>query len=189
LERKRNIGGLVVERISQMNRVGQGSESAFRAIHDSVSARFLPKGRSSTMRVPDGTAVSSPSVYLGRSVAYGGRRVSGVASWLRCVSERPVVSASPSVRCVVSASVSKRAVALRKGSVASASGRVPSCPVASAYDRVSGSAVASASKVSPKLALAPVLLSLRRVAQANRFARIAGRLGRLARGKPRQQLH
>jgi hypothetical protein len=178
-----------VERSSRSNQVRQISGSELFAIHDSVIASFSHLTRSSSMPVPVGTAVSSLSAYLRRSVAYGGEPVSGVASWLRSVSERPVASMFLSVRCVVSASVSKRVVASRKGLVASEYDRVPSCAVASAYEVVSPSAVASASKVSPKLALAPVLLSLRRAAQANRCARIAWRLSRLAGGKPRPELH
>lgn len=178
-----------MEHASRAGRVGQVGESELCTIHDSVIASFSHLTRSSVMRVPIGTAVSNLSGYLRRSVAYGGEPVSGVAFWLRSMRERSVASASPSVRCVVSASVSKRVVALRKGSVASAYDRVPSSPVAFAYEIVSSSAVASASKVSPKLALAPVLLSLRRAAQANRCVRIAGRLGRLAGVKPRPQLH
>lgn len=142
------------------------------------------------MRVPVGTAVSNLSAYLHRSVAFGGGGPSNVVGFqLRSVSQRAVVSASLSVRCVVSQSVRKRVVASPRRSVAFAYGPVPSSAVASAYDQVSVSSVASAFKLSPKLALAPVLLSLRRAAQANRCARIAGRLSRLARGKPRQQLH
>jgi hypothetical protein len=164
-------------------------ESRFSTIHDSVIASFVTVARCSSMRVPVGIAVSNPSAYPRCRAAYSGGSSNVVGFQLRSVSERPVASASLSVRCVLSQCVSRRVVASRKSAVAFACGRVPSSAVASAYDRVRLSSVASALRLSPKQALAPVLLSLRRAAQANRCARIAGRLSRLATGKPRQCLH
>jgi hypothetical protein len=176
---------------------GPAGESQLSTIHDSVIASFSTLARSTCMGVPEGTAVSDLSAYLRCGVAFRGGPSSVVASPLRCAEERFVASASPSVRCVLSVCVSKRVVASRKRAVAFAFDRVPKRIVASAYGQVGMRSfcqvglrsVASAFQLSPKLTLAPVLLSLRRAAQANKSLRIAGRLGRFAKGKARQQLH
>ena len=90
---------------------------------------------------------------------------SRVVSYQRRCVESPAIFP----RSVASASVSKRAVAYRVACV----------PLRG---------VASASRLSPRVALAPALQSLRRAALAKKCARIVGRLACLAAGQPRQQL-
>jgi hypothetical protein len=103
---------------------------------------------------------------------------SSVALYLRSV----IKSRPASNRCV--ASVLRLSCERRV-----ASEWVSARPTASALPRVSmRSVVASASQSSPGVVLAPAIQVWRRAAAANKSARIAKRLARLAVGRPKQVL-
>lgn len=154
-------------------------ESKLSTIHDSVIAMKSSVERFPTMSVPSVTEASSLRSYLRRGVAFGGEPHRVVASALRSLSKRSVVSASPVERAVAFASVGKRPVA---------SASVGKRLVAFAFDRVPQRSVASAFQASPKVALAPALQSLRQAALAKKCTRIARRLARRAGGGGRQLL-
>ena len=128
-------------------------------VHESVIDLNATVKRFPTMRVPVVIELSGVGSHPRRCVESPVPSPRSVASRLRCVKERSVASAS----------VGKR-------------------PVVSLAACVSPRGFVSASRSSPRVALSPALQSLRRAALANKCARIAGRLARLAAGRPRQQL-
>lgn len=136
-------------------------------VHDSVIGSNATVRRFPTMKVPCVTELSCVGAYRSRCVESAFASPRSVASRLRCVNARSVASAS----------VGKRSVASLVACVSS------SCV---SPGRVGG--VASAFQSSPRVALAPVLQSLRHAALAKKCQRIAGRLARLTAVRPRQQL-
>jgi hypothetical protein len=164
-ERKENIGWGQVS-VDSPNAIvfPHQSVAGLSTAHESVIGIYTSVKRFPTMPVPSVTELSRVSSYQRRCVESAVFSPRSVASRLRCVKERFVASAS----------VAERSVVFPVGCV-------PPCCVPPGR-------VASASQSSPRVALAPALQSLRRAALANKCARIAGRLARLAAGRPRQQL-